>query len=167
MKILLAVSQSEASEAAVKFLMHQMALPGAEVRLLHVLDPYPERLAQRMGSYDKPDFTSARRKQLELAKNLLHKATEELSSAGFIVTSSTQEGDVPATIFEEAKAWRANLIVVGWHERKGIRSFFSSNISEDVSRYAPCSVVVVRTAPWATTMQCSCPGQSAGESNAA
>jgi universal stress protein A len=126
MKILLAVSQSEASEAAVKFLKHQMALPGAEVRLLHVLDPYPERLAQRMGSHDKPDFTSARRMQLELAENLLHEATEELSSATFVVTSSTREGDVAAMIFEEAKTWRANLIVVGWHQRKGIRSFFSS-----------------------------------------
>jgi nucleotide-binding universal stress UspA family protein len=167
MKILLAVSQSEASKAAVKFLMRQMAFPGTEVRLLHVLDPYPERLAKRMGSSDRPDFTSARRMQLELAGNLLRQATKELNSAGFVVTSSTREGDVPTLIIDEARASHADLIVVGWKERKGIRSFFSSNISEDVSRYAPCSVVIVRIAPWATETPCSCPDQSAGASNAA
>ncbi len=167
MKILLALSQSEASEAAMNFLMSQMAVRGTELRLLYVLDPYPERLATRMGSDDAPDFTSARRKQLELGEKLVSQATEQLSSAGFAVTSSIKEGDVEALIIEEAKRWRADLIVVGWRERKGIRSLFSANISEDVSRYAPCSVMVVRTPPWVRGFSCSCTGESALTSSAA
>jgi len=144
-KILLAMGDSTASETAMTRLIDQIKTRETEVRLLHVLDPYPERLAKKMGGHDTPDFTAAQRKQREFAGKLLAQATEKLRSAGFLVNSSIREGDVCAVILEEAKRWRADLIVLGSRQRKGLEGLFSRSISEVVSREAPCSVEVVRS----------------------
>lgn len=146
MKILLAIDDSATLEVAITRLIDQVKAPQTEVCLLHVLDPYPERLARRIGGSDSPDFTAARMNQRASAEELLEFATKRLRSAGFSVSSSIKEGDVRAVILEEAKALRADLLVLGSRQRKGIRHFFSGSISEDVARDAPCSVEIVR--PW-------------------
>lgn len=130
---------------------------GTEVHLLHVLDPYPERLAKRIGGRDTPDFVAAVRKQRADASELLERSTKALRPAGFSVSSSIQEGDVRALILERAKAWRADLVVVGSGEQRGIRHFFSISFSEDVARDASCSVEVVRVPPWARGALVPCP----------
>lgn len=149
MKILLAINESAASEAAVNFLIDEVKPKGTEVRLLHILDPYPDRLAKRIGGRDTPDFVAAVQKLRAIAAELLERITVKLRSGGFSVSSSVQEGDVRALILEEAKAWRADLIVVGSNGRQRGWHFFSGSISEDVARDASCSVEVVRVAPWA------------------
>lgn len=148
MKILLAVDDTTISEVAITRLIDQIKAPQTEVRLLHVLNSYPERLAKRIGGNDSPDFTAARMKQRASAEELLKCATKRLRSAGFSVSSSIKEGDVRAVILEEAKAWRADLLVLGSRQQKGIRHFFSASISEDVARDALCSVEIVRLQPW-------------------
>lgn len=149
MKILVAIDESAASEAAVNFVIDEVKPTGTEVRLLHITDPYPDRLAKRIGGRDTPDFVAAAQKQRVIAGELLEHTTVKLRSAGFSLSSAIKEGDVRALILEEAKVWRADLIVVGSSERKGGWHFFSSSISEDVARDASCSVEVVRVAPWA------------------
>lgn len=144
MKILLAINDSNTSEATVNFVIDEMKPKGTEVRLLHVLDPYPERLAKRIGGRDTPDFVAALTELRAGAHDFLERTGEKLRAAGFSVSSSVEEGDVRALILEEAKAWHADLIVVGSHSQKGFRGFFSSSVSEDVARDAPCSVEVVR-----------------------
>lgn len=161
MRILLAIDDSAVSEAAMTLLIDQVKPTGTEVQLLHVLDPYPERLATRIGGHDSPDFTAARMKQRAFAGKLLQHAAEELRSAGFLVSSSVQEGDVRAVILEEARTWRADLLVLGSRQRKGIRHFFSGSISEDVSRDARCSVEIVRLRPWAPSVLVPCAQRSA------
>ncbi|MGI0085546.1 MAG: universal stress protein, partial [Nitrososphaerales archaeon] len=157
MKILLAVDDSATSEAVMTLLIDQVKVRETEVRLLQVVDPYPERLAKRMGSHDSPDFAAARMKQRAFAGELLERATERLCSAGFSVSSSIEEGDVRAVILEEAKAGCAGLIVLGSRQRKGIRHFFSGSISQDVARDAPCSVEIVRSQTWAIGVSVPCP----------
>lgn len=163
MKILLAVDDSAASEAAITRLIDQMKAQSTEVRLLHVLDPYPERLAKRIGSHDFPDFAAARMKQRASAEQLLERTSKRFRSAGFWVSSSIEEGDPRAVILEEAKAWRANLLVLGSRQPKvkGIRHFFSGSISEDVARDAPCSVEIVRLWPRPAIISGACPQDNA------
>lgn len=149
MKILLAVDDSAASEAAISRLIGQMKAHDADVHLLHVLEPYPDGLAKRIGGQDSPGLTAARMKQRTLAAEMLARDSEQLRSAGFSVSSSIKEGDVRAAILEEAAAWRADLLVLGSREpkAKGVRRFFSRSISEVVARNARCSVEVFRLWP--------------------
>lgn len=148
MKILLAVDASAASEAALNFVIDEVKTEGTEVCMFHVLDPYPDWLAKRFGRLDAPDFAPAVQKQRAMASELLARTAETLRAAGFSVSSLIREGDARTLILQKAKAWRTDLIVIGSAERKGIRHFFSSSISEDVARDASCSVEVVRVAPW-------------------
>ncbi len=131
-----------------------------EVRLLHVVDSYPERLAKRLGGHDSPDFSAARMNQRRVAQELLERASGKLRAAGFSISSSIEEGDVRAVIIQEAKLWRADLIVLGSSERKGIRHFWSTSIAEDVARAAHCSVELARPRPWATDCACEPCGAS-------
>jgi nucleotide-binding universal stress UspA family protein len=144
LRILIAIDHSEASDEAVSAVIGQVKASGTEVKLLHVVDPFPERLAIRKGRQDAPDFAAARRELRTFAEKLLGRTAERLQAAGFSVNSSIQEGDVRVLILKEAKAWRADLIVLGAHPRRGIKRFFASSISEEVSREASCSVEIVR-----------------------
>ncbi len=147
MKILLAVDDSKSSVAAVSLLIAQAKTKGTEVRLLHVVEPFPVIAAQKKGSRESPNFVAARLEQRERAKELLARAAERLRSAGFKVSFSVEEGDARSIILEHAETWNADLIVVGSHGRKGLSRFLMGSVSEAVARHARCSVEIVRIRP--------------------
>jgi len=147
MKILLAVDDSRFSVAAVSRLIPQAKTKGTEVRLLHVVEPFPLIAAQKKGSRESPDFVAARLEQRERAKELLVGAAERLRSAGFKVSFSVEEGDARSIILECAETWNADLIVVGSHGRKGLQRFLMGSVSEAVARHARCSVEIARIRP--------------------
>jgi nucleotide-binding universal stress UspA family protein len=122
----------------------QIKAKDAELRLLHVVEPFPVRLARKKGTRESPDFVAARLEQREYGKRLLSRATEKLRSAGFKVTSSVEEGDARDAILNYAERWHADLIVVGSHGRKGLDRFLIGSVSEAVARHARCSVEIVR-----------------------
>jgi nucleotide-binding universal stress UspA family protein len=47
-------------------------------------------------------------------------------------------------IIKTAKAWDADLIVVGSHGYRGIKRFLLGSVSQAVAFHAPCSVEIVR-----------------------
>lgn len=145
MRILLAVDDSKFSRAATNALITQYKTKDAEVRLLHVVEPFPARLARRMGSRESPDFVAARVEQRKLAEELLSRAADKLRSAGFKVTILIEEGDARSIILDHAQTWHADLIVVGSHGREGLDRFLIGSVSEAVARHARCSVEIVRT----------------------
>ena len=147
MKILLALDGSKFSEAATNIVITQIKAKDTKVHLLHVVDPFPARLAGNKGSQETPDFVAARLEQRDYAKELLSRATEKLRSAGFEVTSAVEEGDARDAILNHAERWRADLIVVGSHGRKGLDRFLIGSVSEAVARHARCSVEIVRIRP--------------------
>lgn len=147
MKILLALDDSGFSAAVTNALVTQIKTKDAEVRLLHVVEPYPMRLARKIGSRGSPDFGAARLEQRERAKELLAQAAEKLRASGFKVAFSVEEGDARNVILDQAERWDADLIVVGCHGRKGMDRFLIGSVSEAVARHARCSVEIVRIHP--------------------
>jgi nucleotide-binding universal stress UspA family protein len=146
-RILLALDDSKFSEAATDALIAQVKTTDTEMRLLHVVESFPEKLAKKMGSRDAPDFVAARLEQRERAKEWLARAAEKLRSAGFKVTFSVKEGDARDVILNHAERWNADLIIVGSHRRRGLGRFLIGSVSEAVARHARCSVEIVRTRP--------------------
>ena len=147
MNILVAIDDSKFSEAAANAVIAQAKTNGTEVRLLHVLEPFPTALAEKIGSREAPDFPSARLKLRDQATDLLTKTTEKFRSARFKTSYFVEEGDAREVILEYAQRWPADLIVVGSHGRKGMNRFLMGSVSEAVARYARCSVKVVRIRP--------------------
>ena len=144
MNILVAIDDSKFSEAAANAVIAQVKTDDTEIRLLHVLAPFPVALAEKMGSKDTPDFPAARLTLRDQADELLTKTEEKFRSAKFKITHFVEEGDAREVILDYAEQWPADLIVVGSHGRKGMNRFLMGSVSEAVVRHAQCSVEIVR-----------------------
>jgi nucleotide-binding universal stress UspA family protein len=75
---------------------------------------------------------------------LVTKVADELRFKNLKVTTTVEQGDAKSKIIDWASKWRADLIVVGSHGRKGLEHFLLGSVSEAVARHAGCSVEIVR-----------------------
>jgi nucleotide-binding universal stress UspA family protein len=147
MKILVALDDSKFSKAAANAVITRMKPDGSQVKLLHVLAPFPVALAQRMGGREFPDFAAARASLRERAQGFLAATAEKFRSAGFEISYALEEGDPRDVILDNAERWPADLIVLGSHGRGGKSRFLMGSVSEAVARHARCSVEIVRMSP--------------------
>ena len=136
MRLLLAIDGSKFSEAAVQAVIARHEPKGTEVQVLNVVDlgiPIPTS-----------DAASFRQESLNQGRELVQRAKEVLSKAGLNVQTAVEEGDPKSTILAHAAHWKADLIVLGSHGRKGIDRFLMGSVAEGVSHHAPCAVEIVR-----------------------
>jgi nucleotide-binding universal stress UspA family protein len=106
------------------------------IRLVNVLPLTPVMLAE----YVPPDFDTQQRSSSEEALAIIAK---EVGLPEGRVSSIVRQGGIYHEILEEAKAMRADLIVMSSH-RVGVRTYFLGSNAGHVVRYANCSVMVVR-----------------------
>jgi nucleotide-binding universal stress UspA family protein len=109
---------------------------GGTIRLVNVLPLTPVMLAE----YVPPDFDVQQRASAEEALAIIAK---EIGLESGRVSSVVRQGGIYHEILEEAKAMKADLIVMSSH-RVGVRTYFLGSNAGHVVRYATCSVLVVR-----------------------
>lgn len=151
MKLLLATDDSEFSEGALRAVISQYRPQQTEVRVLHVMEPIAMVLSD-IASSPGPGFYPAepvelerlRKEQKKQASKLVETRSDELTGAEFKVETVICEGDPRVEIIDMAREWRADLIVMGSHGRKGLDRFLLGSVSEYVARHAHCSVEIVR-----------------------
>jgi nucleotide-binding universal stress UspA family protein len=146
MRIILAVDGSKFSDAAIQTVIAQARPQDAEIRVLYVLDPPSLLVAREMGSY-KSALDAAWESERKEAQALVQRIAELLRSKGLKATAAVEEGDPKSKIVDSAKEWRADLVVLGSHGRKGLDRFLMGSVSEAVVHHAPCSVEIVRMSP--------------------
>lgn len=142
MKILFAVDGSKFSKAAARSIL-AVAPARSHVRVLHVVEPPSALIARGMAGYDA-DLRSVWQAQRKAAEKMTMKIGEELRSKHLQVSVQVVQGDPRSKIVDSAAKWKADLIVVGSHGRKGLERFLMGSVSEAVVHHAPCSVLVVR-----------------------
>jgi nucleotide-binding universal stress UspA family protein len=143
MRILLAIDDSRFSQAAIETVTEQARPHDTDVRILHVVESPPLLVAREMGGYD-PALETALESQKQDAEALVLKATELLRARGLKVAATVEVGDPKSKILDVAEGWRADLIVVGSHGRRGFERFLMGSVSDAVARHAKCSVQIVR-----------------------
>ncbi len=143
MKVLLAIDDSKFSQAAMDTLTAQANPSETEVRVLHVLEPLPSYPHGQTWGY-VPEASQILEEQRQEAEGLVARASQILRDAGFTVTTVIEEGNPKGVIIDSATEWRADLIVLGSHGRKGLNRFLMGSVSEAVARHATCSVQIVR-----------------------
>jgi nucleotide-binding universal stress UspA family protein len=109
---------------------------GGDLRLLNVLPMTPVMLAE----YVPPDFDAQQRQSAEEALSII---ARECGLAAGHVGWNVRQGGIYHEVLEEAKAIRADLIVMSSH-RPAMRTYFLGSNAGHVVRYATCSVLVVR-----------------------
>ena len=90
------------------------------------------------------DAAAFRKLSLKHGQELVQQAERLLSKAGYKTQTAVEEGDPKSKIIDQAKKWKADLIVMGSHGRKGLNRFLMGSVAETVSRHASCSVEIVR-----------------------
>jgi len=136
MRILLAIDDSKFSEAATQAVIAQFQPQGTEIKLLNVVD-----LVLPIPTSDAAGF---REESLRRGQEVVRRAEQALSNAGFKVSTDVEEGDPKSKIIDQANRWNAELIVLGSHGRRGIERFLMGSVAEAVTRHAHCSVQIIR-----------------------
>jgi nucleotide-binding universal stress UspA family protein len=90
------------------------------------------------------DAAGFRELSLKHGQELVQQAEKVLNKAGYKTQTAVEEGDPNSKIIDQAKKWKADLIVMGSHGRKGLNRFLMGSVAQTVSRHAPCSVEIVR-----------------------
>ena len=144
MKILLAVDGSEFSQAATQALVSQMRPEGADVLVLRVVEPLIFSIPPQMAPAYTPEQDEILKEGVRHAQESVNQASQALRSAGFTVNTRVVEAEARNGILDIATEWRANLVVLGSHGRKGLRRFLLGSVAEFVARHAHCSVWIVR-----------------------
>jgi nucleotide-binding universal stress UspA family protein len=145
MKVLLAVDDSEYSRAALRAVMAQVHPQHTQVCVFHVVEFYLVDFETGMSGLET--FEVLRQGRIEEGKKLLARFDTLLKRAGYSTTSVVKEGSPKAAIVEFAERWKADLIFVGSHGRKGWKRLTLGSVSEAVARHAGCSVEIVRVHP--------------------
>lgn len=142
MKILLAVDDSKFSDAATQKVIHNFRTDQTQVCVLHVVEPL--LLYREFGQGDIHALADAEKQLLEDGKSLVAKVEQVIRDSGFKVRGIVEEGDHREKIIDYAAKWKADLIVLGSHGRKGMDRFLMGSVAEFVARHARCSVLIVR-----------------------
>jgi nucleotide-binding universal stress UspA family protein len=148
MKILLATDGSECSAKAVCSIANRPWPAESQIRILSVVElpmvqatPLPE-----YSEYPNIVFESACMEARMRAKQAVADARKTLSAAGLEICDceATPEGDPRSVILDLAKAWEADLIVLGSHGREGWDRLLIGSVAEAVAFHAHRSVEVIR-----------------------
>jgi nucleotide-binding universal stress UspA family protein len=143
MKILLAVDHSKYSEAAIKEIAARPWPARSTVRVLSVVEPLPPPAAELW--YDGRGSLDLAHKELrQRAEEFVKRIVTRLKKKRLRVEAAVRDGHPRTAIVDEARKWRADLIVLGSHGRTGLKRLLLGSVAASVVGHAPCSVEVVR-----------------------
>jgi nucleotide-binding universal stress UspA family protein len=144
MLVLIPTDGSEYAEEALRSVVERPWPKESEFKVVATPE-YPVLVGEY--PYFAPDqLTELTRSSRAHAAKAAKSATELLAKARLKVSSEvTEPKDTPAhCILSAAKQWRADLIVMGSHGRRGFDRLILGSVSETVALHATCSVEVIR-----------------------
>jgi nucleotide-binding universal stress UspA family protein len=143
-RILVPIDGSPTSDAGAAEAIGLAKMTGGQVRFLHYLDPLPFFSGLDGAAAVAADAVNVMRTD---AEKLLQRAHEQAGAQGVAADSvliDTAGGRLSDQVREQADQWRADLVVVGTHGRRGVRRAFIGSDAEDVARNSPVPVLLVR-----------------------
>jgi nucleotide-binding universal stress UspA family protein len=145
-KILVATDGSDDSMLAVQAAVDLSNETGAELHVVHVGESHPMYPPPASGP---PPFTPSPDEIRQTAQRLLDKQAKEIEEMrGKTAEAHLRMGRPAEEILRLSEDIVAGLIVVGNQGLSGrfsrMRRFLMGSVSESVTRYARCSVMVVR-----------------------
>jgi nucleotide-binding universal stress UspA family protein len=136
MKIVLAINCSPGSANAVRATVSRPWPRGTAVRVVSVVEP--------LLGWSLPELEDSLRQS---AERTVQDAADALRTAGLKVETAVLTGDPKTDIVNTAKAWNADLIVIGSHSMDSVMEFLLGGVARSVARLASCSVEIVRKNP--------------------
>lgn len=145
MKILLAIDGSPHSDLAVKHVASQPWPPHTAVEILTVIHPTipmltePTLMVAAASVQQTEELRAAAPAVVDSARTQIARR-----APGLTVTTRVVDGAPAHAIVDEARAWGADLIVLGSHGYGFMTRMILGSVAGAVVANAPCSVQVVR-----------------------
>jgi len=145
MKILIAVDDSQWSQAAIDF-VEVMTWP-ARTELIVLSAAAPMHSAYAYQDYPEvapvmtPEMLEQQRKHHE---DIAKRYAGQLEGSSHTIRSMAVAADPREAIVDLATREGVDLIVVGSHGRTGLKKLVMGSVSSHVIAHAPCSVLVVK-----------------------
>jgi nucleotide-binding universal stress UspA family protein len=142
MKILLAITESASSEAAVDEVRKRFWPSGTTVRVLHLVGDFVPPAQQLWygagGSHDR-----AKEDVAHHYRELTESTAKTLQQVGLTVETIVRDGNPRKAIVAAAKEWGADLIVMGSQHHSAVAGLLLGNIAQTVMNHARCPVEIV------------------------
>lgn len=140
MKILIPVDGSGCSIRATRFVAEQFVkLPALEVHLLNVQPLGDDWMIRRM--IRDIELTTL---EQDWGNSAIEPASALLQDAGITARSHVVQGDVAATIVQQAKELGCNQIVMGSHGRTGLSGLMMGSIASKVMHMAQLPITFIK-----------------------
>lgn len=141
-KILYATDYSKASARALDEAVALAKQNGAELLVLHVIDPVPPYVAgEDIGGADL--YMKLEETTKQEAETSMKKLMEKLRNLKVNAKSLLIRGTAHEQIVKAAKSRRTNLIVIGTHGRTGLSKLLMGSVANQVVSRAHCPVLTV------------------------
>jgi nucleotide-binding universal stress UspA family protein len=143
-KILVPVDGSPTSSRGLQEAIKLARLTGARLRLMHVVDEISFATGMEAATMATGEMIQLLR---EGGSMLLKKAAARAGKAGLRVDTvlcDSIAGRVCDHVVEQASLWRADLIVLGTHGRRGVGRLLMGSDAEMIARLASVPVLLVR-----------------------
>ncbi|HET9532976.1 MAG TPA: universal stress protein [Blastocatellia bacterium] len=138
MKLLIAIDSSPSTDTIISEVAARPWPEATSARVLNVVDT-------RLVATDFVDVDAYSKSEVSAARALVESHALRLTSQGINSIGVVLEGYPRTKIVEYAREWDADLIFVGSHGHSSLTRFFLGSIAKAVTRYAPCSVEIVRS----------------------
>jgi len=143
-RIMAAVDGSETAERGLNEAIRLAQDQKAKLAIAHVIDLV---IVYGAGQFPGAYIEATR----EVAQQTIARARKMAMDAGVdaeifapeIVTSGYHVAD---TIAQVARDWKADLLVVGTHGRRGVSRLLIGSVAERIVRLAPCPLLLIRAA---------------------
>ena len=144
-KILVPVDGSPTSNAGLREALDIAKGQGASLQLVHVVDyHYLVMTGLEAGAYIDDLMASL----TQSGRRILKRAQDQVRKSGVPVSTVLLEspaGPAADAIVRQAKKWKADLIVIGTHGRRGVRRLVMGSDAEQIVRNSPAPVMLVRS----------------------
>ena len=146
-RILIPVDGSRTSELGLKTALKLAKVNGGTVRLLHVVE---ENLFLLAGDYTSGAYLDRLFKELVQNGKAILARSARLAKRRGVKTQTVLIEDlggrrVADLIVQQARKWRADVIIIGTHGRRGLQRVVMGSDAEQVVRTAPVPVLLVRS----------------------
>ncbi len=144
-RILVPIDGSATSELGLQEAMRLAQLTDASLRLVHVIDDLSFALTvDAYGYYAGELLDSLKKSGLEILDNALKTVRAAGIQADTVLHENLRK-TVQEHVVDEARSWKADLIVIGTHGRRGVRRMILGSSAEGILRTSPVPVLLVRT----------------------
>lgn len=145
-KILVPIDGSPTSSRGLQEAIKLAKLTGARLRLMHVIDSISFAAGMEGSMMVTGEMIDLMR---ESGEKLLDKMRARVEKAGLRVDTvllDSAAGRVCDLVVAQAQSWRAGLIVLGTHGRRGVGRMLLGSDAELITRLATVPVLLVRAA---------------------